>query len=82
MDDRRSCEALENNTLLFENNRISLAGKNSNPPLILAPIIIISGMSNLIALCSNQEMIWKVGVCNRSQKQENKVFLTPIIVLK
>ena len=39
-------------------------------------------MSNLIVLGSDQEMIWKVGVCNRPQKQENAVFLAPRIVLK
>ena len=39
-------------------------------------------MSNLIVLGDDQETIWKVGLCNRLQKQENTVFLAPIIVLK
>ena len=39
-------------------------------------------MSNLIVLRDNQEMIWKVNICNKSQKQENAVYLEPIIVLK
>ena len=39
-------------------------------------------MSNLIVLGVDQEMIWKMGVCNKPQKQENTVFLAPIIVLK
>ena len=30
----------------------------------------------------SQEMIWKVGDCNRPQKQENTVFLAPKVVLK
>ena len=33
-------------------------------------------------LRDDQEMTWKVGVCNRPQKQEDAVFLAPIIVLK
>ena len=44
--------------------------------------ILQCGMSNLIVLRGDQEMIWKVGVCNRPKKQENTVFLAPIIVLK
>ena len=39
-------------------------------------------MSNLIVLRGDQEMNWKVDLCNRPQKQENTVFLAPIIVLK
>ena len=39
-------------------------------------------MSNLTVLRDDQEMTWKVGVCNRPQKQEDAVFLAPIIVLK
>ena len=37
---------------------------------------------NLIVLRGDQERIWKLGVCNKPQKQENTVFLAPIIVLK
>ena len=44
--------------------------------------ILKCGMSNFIVLRGNQEIILKVGVCNRLQKQENTVFLAPIIVLK
>ena len=39
-------------------------------------------MSNLIVLRGDQEMIWKVGVSKRPQKQESTLFLTPKIVLK
>ena len=39
-------------------------------------------MPNLIVLRGDQEMIWKVGICNMPQKQENSVFFAPIIVLK
>ena len=39
-------------------------------------------MFNLIALRGDQEMIWKVGVSKRPQKQESTLFLTPKIVLK
>ena len=27
--------------------------------------ILYCGMSNLIVLCGDQEMIWKLGICNR-----------------
>ena len=44
--------------------------------------ILSCGMSNLIVLRGDQKIIWKVGVCNKPQKQENTVFLAPITVLK
>ena len=34
-----------------------------------------------LVLRGDQEMIWKVGVCNKPQKQKNTAFLAPIIVL-
>ena len=39
-------------------------------------------MPNLIVLCGDQEMISKLGVCIRPQKQENTTLLATIIVLK
>ena len=44
--------------------------------------ILQCGMFNLIVFQGDQQITWKVGVCNMPQKQENTVFLAPITVLK
>ena len=35
-----------------------------------------------MVLLGGQKMLWKKGVCSRSQKQENTAFLAPTSVLK
>lgn len=39
-------------------------------------------MPNLTELSSDQEMIWKVRVCNRPPKQKNTVLFQTLIFLK